>query len=138
MFASTSGSDEEADHLHQMLARAGLQNMTTLRDLQAGMLQALEEIKERNETIGELRSVIDDKERDIINLRRELDMLKSVLENPLSQTESVQTHTKRIAISAAPVDINNQAGSESYAKYPSYVEYQGCLKMLLAFAYTLN
>ena len=119
--AGISG-DEEVDHLYQMLARAGLQNMTTLRDLQAGMLQALEEIKERNETIGELRAVIDDKSREIFNLRRELDMLKSVLENPLSQTDNnIQTHTKRIAISAAPVDVNNQAGSESYAKYPSYV-----------------
>lgn len=117
MFA-TNGQDEEVDHLHQMLARAGLQNMTTLRDLQAGMLQALEEIKERNETIGELRTTIEEKDRELENLSRELEMLKSVLENPLSQTDNVPTHTKRIAISAAPVDIHNQAGSESYAKYP--------------------
>lgn len=121
MFAET-GIDEEVQHLQQMLARAGLQNMTTLRDLQAGMLQALEEIKERNEKIGELKATIDDKEREIGNLSRELEMLKSVLENPLSHTNTVpQQHTKRVAISAAPVDINNQTSSESYAKLPLYV-----------------
>lgn len=114
---------EQVDELQQMLTNAGLEKMTTLRDLQAGMLQALEEVRDRNNSIKELQSIIEDKDRSIADLTRELSMLKAVLENPLSEMSRSNDpqHMKRIAISAAPVDVNNAAGSTSYAKTPKYV-----------------
>lgn len=111
------------DDLPNLLMKAGLERMTTLRDLQAGMLQALEEIKDRNDTIDELKATLEDRDKSISDLTRELQMLKAVLENPLSETPSTEhlQHIKRIAISAAPVNVHSKAVSESYAKYPAYV-----------------
>ena len=109
---------EHSDDLRQLLVKAGLGNMTTLRDLQAGILQALEEVKERDEVIQELKSTLGDRDRCIADLTRELNMLKAVLDNPLSETNRSEQPSKRIAISAAPVDVDNSAGSASYAKIP--------------------
>ena len=97
--------------------------MTTLRDLQAGMLQALEEVKERNDIIEDLRTMVADKDKYIDDLTRELNMLKAVLDNPLSESyRNGHLHPiKRIAISAAPVDVDSNAGSTLYAKSPAYV-----------------
>lgn len=115
-----SGNDSE---LHNSLVKAGLEKMTTLRDLQAGMLQALDEINERNEKIENLQSTVKDQQIAIVNLTQELKMLKAVLNNPLSQLEDTELlpHMKRIAISAAPVDQSNDARSVSFPKNPLYV-----------------
>lgn len=120
---STMCSKYEQDELSELMERAGIGNMTTLRDLQAGMLQALDEIRERNQEIEELRTTVAEKDFLITNLNKELTLLKTVLENPLSTAPSTNTGNfkKRIAISAAPVNINALAGSTSYAKSTSYV-----------------
>jgi len=93
------------DGFFQVLINAGIENMTTLRDLQAGLAQALKEIKDRNETIEELKAMIEDRDKNVDDLQREVSMLKAVLENPTQDTSISPHHNKRIAISAAPAAI---------------------------------
>jgi len=108
--------------LYDALAKFGIEDMTTFRDLQASLVQALEEIKVRNDSIQELYSKLAEKDVTIAELNHELQLLKAVLENPLASHPAPDTIAKkRIAISAAPVSADNPAGSTSYAKYPAYV-----------------
>lgn len=97
--------------------------MSTLRDLQNGMHAAFVMIKERDDTIKELKARMLEKDDAISSLAKELQMLKAVLENPLSETPAskVAEIKKRIAISAAPIALETIADSKSYAKGLEYV-----------------
>lgn len=116
-------TEYEQEDLSQLMARAGISNMTTLRDLQAGMLQALDEIKERDDVILELKVKLEEREKIIESLSNELSRLRTVLDDPLSEppTSDSTNNKKRIAVSASPVNVLQTSDSASYAKFPQYV-----------------